>query len=288
MEKLIQYCTKDSLYDGTYNEGYWHAPGMGYLIVTENGKLVAIDGGQPNDAEDFVALLEKEAKGKKPEIDMWIITHAHGDHYGCLQNISRNEELANRITVKKFVYWFPEEFGANGVTSGEILHGNRSMDEICKTMRGEAYRPKRDEKIVIDGMEFHFLYIPDDCSILNTKSWNVNYCSLIFTVQGKNKKAMITGDAFDRPLSIVAWRYDKALKCDIMQMPHHGFCDAHCEEFYRYVDAQTILVPISKGGWRDMRSERWYRSRGGTINLTAIARADKVYLAFEGNVELEL
>ena len=288
MEKLIQYSTKNSLYEGTYNEGYWHAPGMGDLIVTENGRLIAVDGGCPNDAESFVELLETEAKGNKPEIDMWIITHSHGDHYGCLREISANEELAKRICVKKIVYWFPEEFGADGATSQEIINGNRDMDEILKRLGAEAYRPSRDERITVDGMEFHFLYVPDDCSILNKKSWNVNYCSLIFTVQVKNKKAMLTGDAYDRSMQIVAWRYDKELKCDILQMPHHGFCDTYCEDFYRFVDAQTILIPLSIGGWRDMRSEKWYRSKGGTINLTAIARADKAYLAFEGNIEIEL
>ena len=162
------------------------------------------------------------------------------------------------------------------------------MDEILKRLGAEAYRPSRDEKITVDGIELHFLYVPDDCSILNTKSWNVNYCSLIFTVQGKNKKAMLTGDAYDRSMQIVAWRYEKELKCDILQMPHHGFCDAYCENFYRYVDAQTILIPISKGGWRDMRSDKWYRGKGGTINLTAIARADRACLAYEGNIEIEL
>ena len=288
MEKLIQYCTKDSLYDGTYNEGYWHAPGMGYLIVTENGKLIAIDGGCPNDAEDFVALLENESKGEKTSVDMWIITHPHGDHYGCLQAICKNIDLAKRISVKKFVYWFPEEYGAEGVTSAEIITGNRDMEEICRIMNSESYRPKRDEKFVIDGVNIDFLYVPDDCSILNTRSWNTNYCSLIFTIKGKNKKAMITGDAYDRSLNMVAWRYDKAIKCDILQMPHHSLCDAYCKEFYRYVDAQIMLLPISKGGYRDMRSDKWSGINGGMINLTAIARADKVYKAFEGNAEIEL
>ena len=68
MEKLIQYRTHESLYDGPFNGKVgWHAAGMGYIIVTENGKLIVIDGGCPNDAEDFLALLEENAGGKKPQ-----------------------------------------------------------------------------------------------------------------------------------------------------------------------------------------------------------------------------
>ena len=288
MGKFIQYCTKESLYEGTYNEGVWHAPGMGDVIVTENRRLIVIDGGLQNDADGLLKLLEKEAGNQIPVVDAWIITHAHADHYGCLQAIGRGGELKSRLRVKKIVYWFPAEFGSDGKTSPEIINGNRDMDEICISTGAEAHRPKRGEKMVVDDTEIRFLYVPDDCSVLNTKAANCNYCSLIFTVKGKNKKAMITGDAFERTLNITAWRYGRDLKCDILQMPHHSFCDAYSEEFYECVDARIVLLPVSKGGYRDMRSEKWISEKGNVVNLTAIAKADEVYKAFEGSAELEL
>lgn len=77
-------------------------------------------------------------------------------------------------------------------------------------------------KLFLDDTEIEFLYVPDDCSVLNTAGGNPNVCSLIFTVAGNDKKAMITGDAYGRTMQITAWRYAKKLKCDILQMaPSH-------------------------------------------------------------------
>ena len=46
MEKLIQYRTNASLYDGAFDSVVgWSAAGMGYILVTENKRLIVIDGG---------------------------------------------------------------------------------------------------------------------------------------------------------------------------------------------------------------------------------------------------
>ena len=110
MEKLIQYATKASAYDGAFDSKVgWAAAGMGYLLRTENGHLIAVDGGHPEDAEAFLELLEANSDGK-PVVDFWIITHPHGDHYGALLEICRRPELAARMSVKTLIYHFPEEF----------------------------------------------------------------------------------------------------------------------------------------------------------------------------------
>ena len=289
MEKFIQYRTKESLYDGPFDSKVgWAAAGMGDIIVTEHKNLIVVDGGCANDAEDFVGLLEAQTPGQIPEIDLWVITHPHGDHYGCIQAISKNPELVSRIHVKKFVYWFPEEFCNKEGTAGVLAYGNRDMEEICAITGAESHRPARDEKFLIDGIELHFLYVPDDCSILNTAGGNSNHCSLIFTVQGKNKKAMITGDAYNRSMQVTAWRYYRDLKCDILQMPHHALCDSHCQDFFRYVEPQIVFLPISIAGYRAMHSSMYAYSAGGTVNLVVEARAETVYKAFEGTVEIEL
>ena len=57
MAKLIQYMTKESLYDGAFDNSYWAAAGMGYVIVTENKKFIVIDGGHPNDSDSLIELL---------------------------------------------------------------------------------------------------------------------------------------------------------------------------------------------------------------------------------------
>ena len=109
-----------------------------------------------------------------------------------------------------------------------------------------------------------------------------------FTVQAKNKKIMFTGDANTRNLQVVKWLYGKALKCDILQMPHHGLCDSHNIEFYREVNAETVLIPISVAGYRSMHSDMYADREGRNNNLWVENNAERVFKAFEGTAEIEL
>ena len=280
MEKLIQYATRASAYDGAFDSVVgWAAAGMGYLIRTKNGHLIAVDGGHPEDAEAFLELIEAIADGK-PTVDLWIITHPHGDHYGALVEICRRTDLAERVNVRTLVYHFPEEFrdkNGNGLDYAEPHFRNIRTVTGAKTVT-----PAEDQILETDGMKLHFLYTPSDCPILN----NPNQLSLIFTVQGDGKKILFTGDAYARNLEIVLTRYPDDLKCDILQLPHHGLCDTGHLEFYRHADAETVVIPISAAGDRTMHSDMY--GDAPSANRFAEENAKNVFKAFEGTVEIEL
>ena len=288
MGKLIQFRTGASLYDGAFDSSGWPAAGMGYIIVNESGRLIVVDGGFGSDAEELLALMEAHTGGRKPEVALWIITHPHMDHYGAIQAIGRDPALAERVSIRQIVYRFPMEFTDQAGNPGILAQPERDLAEICAATGAAAHCPERDEQLDVDGTVVRFLYVPDDCSILNTAGGNANCCSLIFTVQGKEKKALITGDAYARSMQITAWRYAGQLKCDIMQMPHHALCDAYCQDFLRFADPETILMPISKAGYRAMHSAMYAYSAGGAVNLAAEAKAEQVYKAFDGTVMLAL
>lgn len=281
MAKLIQYCTHASHYDGAFDSKVgWAAAGMGYIIVTDGGHLIAIDGGFAEDAQEFVDLLRENSRDDAPTVDLWIITHPHGDHYFALQEIARREALRERVNIKTLMYHFPEEFrdrNGNGC-AGAI----RDLAWIAEQTGAAVKLPQVDEHIDIDGLDIHMLYTPTDCSILN----NPNQLSLIFTVQGPSKKLMITGDAYHRNMQIVVWRYDKSLACDILQLPHHGLCDTGNADFYRRVGASTVLIPISVAGDRTMRSDMY--GDAPAVNRAAEDAAQTVHKAFDGTVELAL
>ena len=97
---------------------------------------------------------------------------------------------------------------------------------------------------------------------------------------------MITGDAYRRSLQITAWRYAHKLKSDILQMPHHALCDVCCVDFYKFVNAEELLLPISSAGYRAMHSEYYTRLSDCQENLRVEKEAKKVHKAFEGNVEI--
>lgn len=289
MEKLIQYMTRASLYDGPFDSTVgWSAAGMGYVCVTENGKFIVIDGGYGDDADSLLELLKTNSGSEKVQVDLWIITHPHFDHYGALREISKNPKLRPQVSVGKFAYYFPHDFCGKDGNPGSLIGADNTLKTIASEFGAEIFTPKRDDAVTVDGMEITFLYVPDDCSILNRGGGNANLCSLIFTLESKNKKVMFTGDAYGRTMQLTAWRYHKELKCDVLQMPHHGLCDSYNADFYREVDPNTLLVPISRAGDRTMHSDMYADREGRNCNLDLESNAKNVLKAFEGTVEIEL
>ena len=285
MEKLIQFCTDASLYDGAFDSTVgWAAAGMGYIIKTKNDSFIVIDGGHRKDADALVATLEKYSGGAKPRVALWIVTHSHDDHYEALLELSRRADLLLRLEVEKLVYYFPNEYLDRGSNHCNIAP-NKDLDSIAKSLNAQQITPQREDVLNIDEAKITFLYVPDDCSVINRSS-NANACSLIFRIDFCNGKSVIfTGDATPRTLQITAWRYGDSLKCDVLQMPHHALCDTGNFDFYRFTNAQTLMLPTSSAGDRAMNS---IYSDSNEKNKRAYKNAKTIIKAYEGTKEINI
>jgi beta-lactamase superfamily II metal-dependent hydrolase len=281
MAKLIQYSTLASQYNGAFDSNVgWAAAGMGYLIVTDNGRLIMIDGGFDEDAEPIISLMRDYSGQKIPTVDLWIITHPHGDHYFALRRIAK-DDIRNMLCIKTLSYYFPDGFSDRG--GNTCLADAREIQRVSDAFGTDIIIPEIDGHIEIDGLDIHFLYVPKDTSELN----NFNQLSLIFKVTGNGKSLLITGDAFHRNLQTVVDNYGDGLRSDILQMPHHGLCDTGHIEFYRLADARTVLIPTSIAGYRAMHSDM-YSIESRQANLFAEEKAESVFKSCDGTVELDI
>ncbi len=277
MAKLIQYCTHASRYDGPFGgSAGWPAAGMGYVIVTDSGTLICIDGGHAEDAEDLLALLESLSPARVPEVALWILTHPHGDHMGALCAIAAQDGLCSRVKIRALMYDFPASY------SKGVHNACHDAEMICHITGAKAIRPAPDQRMAMGGLDLHLLYTPEMGAKPSNPTTNPNYLSLIFTLTGAHKKVTFTGDAYHPSMQAVADRYGKELKSDILQMPHHGLCDASCPVFYELVSADTLLIPASAAGYRAMHNGSYADSPGAAHNIKAEQRADRVCNAFEG------
>lgn len=285
MAEFIQYMTRASLYDGAFDSVVgWKAAGMGDIIVTDGGHLIVVDGGNYEDAEDLLSLLEAEGGGH-PFVDLWIITHPHTDHYGAAERIFTTPELAARIKVQEFLYHFPEEFTTKDGQRPNPGH-KAHLDRAAALAGADVCVPDVGTTRSVDGVEVEFLYTPYDPRIISGIG-NENHCSTIFTVAGPNKKVMITGDAYSREMQLAVWLHHDRLACDILQMPHHGLCDAHNIEFYREVNAETVFIPTSRAGYRAMHDGS-YSGNGIDSNSWCEQNAQNVYTAFSGTARIQI
>ena len=60
---------------------------MSFVIETEDGKLIVIDGGKPGDAQHLLDTLRRLSGEEKPHVNAWFLTHNHIDHTGALETL---------------------------------------------------------------------------------------------------------------------------------------------------------------------------------------------------------
>ncbi|MBR6808505.1 MAG: MBL fold metallo-hydrolase [Clostridia bacterium] len=276
MSKLIQYSTIASKYDGPFGGDHpWISSGMGYIITTDSGETIAIDGGHPDDAEGFLNLIKEHSPTSI--VDLWIITHPHIDHYSAFHEIATKYYEA--VNIKKVCYLFPPEF-VDGAGSG-ITDVIEKMDEAISVSGITYVEPREDEILNVGSAEIKFYFTPADFSFVYGK----NPLSLIFSVTVGKTKTIFTGDTGTDIMDRVLEKYADELKCDVLQLPHHGLCDTGHSVFYKIAAPETVLIPTSKAGYFAMDREEYASAAAKTRNVEKAAR--RVYRSFEGTATIE-
>ncbi len=275
---LIQLCTEASEKDECFTKGVWPAAGMGYVFVTENGRLLVIDGGQTRlDAERLIETL-REKGGERPTVDLWIITHAHDDHYTALETILSDKELRGMIEIKKICAQadIPVKFPEN-----DLKH----IDNIRSICGCGFVEPHKGDIFGIDNLSVRIFHTWENDPKLEAVTTH-NRLSMIFTVtNGRNgKRAMFVGDSTSVGPSVVRDSADPALlKSDFLQLAHHGL-DGGDIGFYRMVAPETVLIPCSLGGSKFIKCPE---TACNYANRYISDRALSVICAHLGKVELD-
>ena len=219
---------------------------MSFLIITENGKVIAIDGGNKPDTEYFHGYIEA-LLGPNPHIDFWFLTHPHDDHIDVLCEMLRR--FPDDFTIGKLIYNFPpfefidqyENYEAH--TTAEFHEMipvlQRKGTELCEAKTGEIYS--------LDGVTFEILRTYDPAITANT----ANNASMVFRMEACGQSVLFTGDlgveGGDQVLEIVDPR---KLKCDFIQMAHHGQNGVE-KRFYEACEPKACLWPTPIWLWNN-------------------------------------
>lgn len=188
-----------------------------FIITTEGGKVIVIDGGYDQDAEKLVGYLKTLTGQEIPHVDAWILSHPHMDHISAFLTIM--ETMNGAVTVDKLYYNFP---------SLQYITRNQPWPDPCLE-RFYKDLPLYADKVVIVSMGdtfavgeagFECLYSPNPELTMNV----TNNASLILKMSLGGKTVMWLGDCGveegDRMLALYG-DTDK-MKCDYVQMAHHG------------------------------------------------------------------
>ncbi len=188
-----------------------------FIITTADEKIIVIDGGENNDAENLIDHLKALTGKDIPHVDAWILSHPHADHISAFLQIM--ETMRETVTVEKVYYNFPSaQYIARHQPwpDGSLAR----FFEDLSLFAGKTVILTMGDTFDVGDAHFDCLYSPNPELIMNV----CNNASVVLKMALGGKSVMWLGDAGEEEGDrILALCEDKnALKSDYVQMAHHG------------------------------------------------------------------
>lgn len=254
---------------------------MCYIIRTDDGKVIVVDGGMPTSTERVTGYL-KQFGGR---VNTWVITHPDLDHIGVLQKMIGRQEIAiDRILHSKLDdgWVFQNEASKRQLVSeyNEIIA--ISGIPVLDVKRGEVFK-------VGAGIDLKIIGAKNDSITVNA----INNSSLVFKIESKSKSVLFLGDLGAEGGDMLLKSVNpEELRADYVQMAHHGQNGVGLD-FYKAVQADYALWPTPKWLWENKAPDQGpgtgeYQTpivRSWTENELGIK---KNYVAgLEGNLQID-
>lgn len=212
---------------------------MGYIIKTDDNKIIVIDGGGLKSApiiEDYLLQL-----GGK--VDTWIVTHPHMDHIGVLLKVIEKKKVSiNRIlhsALDEDWVKINEEKSYNIIVNyNNVL--KKSSISIIDAVVGMSFE-------LGEGIDLKVFGTHNNTIFVNA----VNNSSLVFRIQSKSKSVLFLGDlGVEGGNALLNNSNVLELKSKYVQMAHHGQ-NGVSKFFYGAVNADYTLWPSPKWLWEN-------------------------------------
>lgn len=225
--------------------------GMSYILRTQQGSFIVIDGGWEGqgEAKKILALLnEQNTNGGLPRVAAWIVTHPHSDHLGAIAEFATL--YYDKIILDRVIYNFVNDdimakSDSKAMISSSSSIYNRLRNTLKKAWKNtEIVKPHSGQLIKFDGVEMDVLMTHEDVYPKLDSLEYMNATSLVFTLELGGKRIAILGDA-SRPMLIQATnRYGDHAKSDFLQPTHHGSTHGYIP-FYENISPTICLWPTS-------------------------------------------
>ena len=249
-----------------------------FIITTEDGKVIVIDGGHTAETDYFIQYLKAVTGQCVPKVDVWFLTHPHDDHVQVFDEVAENRTRQVKFD-KVMLKYAPYEYYA-AVPSTEAMELVAEFDRISRAFPEKVQILSDGDVFNIGAAKITVLYTFDP-------EWtNPNEASLIFRMDLGGKSIMFTGDAQVNAGNKVLANpeYSALMKCDICKMAHHGQ-DGVSREFYEAVSPEICLWPTPSWVWDNRNGNlqtpevrAWMEELGVTQNYLAWQGSQVIYL----------
>lgn len=220
-------------------EPFFQETQMGYILRTDDHKIIVIDGGGTVSAP----YLESYIKQFGGTVHTWIITHVHQDHVGALEEIldSKSITIERLIHAPPTLEWVNKNEPVSNDTYGRFLKSLKDSNVPVVIPESPA------EVLLDDGILMEVISTGNPDIVQNA----INNSSLVFKISSKSKSILFLGDMGRQGgHKILESSAREKLKADYVQMAHHGQHGVE-KEFYSAVEADYALWPTPIWLWEN-------------------------------------
>ncbi len=266
-----------------------------FVIRTEHGKLIVLDGGIDGDGFEKKAYMPAALRAiadvgqNDPiEVEAWILSHAHKDHFGELRKTLEENVDDKSFTVKQFIFDFPtyesEEYPSSNADSGHlellkaalnsyaearglpVTEGSTYYDDLNGAF-ANAESIRNGCELEIDGVRLEFLQ-----TWSKSDGGSINDNSLVMRAWVEGQSILFLQDTATAKGLTLLNTYGDRLKSDIVQMAHHGQGGVS-KPVYDRIDAAVRIWPTPLWVWNNVTTYAIEDTRmwvnGGTDFTTA-------------------
>ncbi len=222
--------------------------GNGFIITLEDGSFIIHDGGSNNSSTEDDELWELLNHMNKREdgrivIAAWIISHSHADHVQALNALLA--EHYTELTLERVIH--------SEASTTQIYNYYTDGHYIAKTLpirlaetQAAVHKVHTGQTFQIRNLKFEAILTTEDLFHYDLGPAggynNSSLCTRFFVGEGDEAQTMmITGDVITKASTCLVSMYGDALKCDILQVAHHGLGGS--VDLYKYCAPSVVLYP---------------------------------------------
>jgi beta-lactamase superfamily II metal-dependent hydrolase len=219
--------------------------GMCLLVQCPDGSFFVVDGGhyfQPHDHDRLYEFMRgRTPAGKKVTVCGWLITHAHTDHVCVLMDFLRYNA---RDTVIEGFYHniLPPDYAVWGGDVEEAATVKKLLAALG-AYPAPSYILHTGMRFYVRNLAFDVLSTHEDLHPAFIEDYNDSSVAVMLEAEGS--RVFIPGDAAVRAGEKMEARWGSALKCDAVQVSHHGHTGLS-PRCYERIGADTAIFPVTR------------------------------------------
>lgn len=220
--------------------------GMCYIVQLSDYSFFIVDSAHTYSVNDDKRIYDF-LRSKTPEdipvtVSGWFLSHGHVDHIAKFLDILMYN---NDIIIKGLYYNFvpTDHFSSDAWMRSDKNHTEVFNNEVAKRRDIPVYKLHSGQYFFLDGARFDVLCTHED--VYPSSLENYNDSSTVIMMSIGDDKVCFPGDAGGEESTILERRFPEFLRCNIIQVAHHGHFGTSVE-FYKLAQAEVALFATTQ------------------------------------------